>query len=927
MMNARAAMMSAVVVALLAHGACTGANQLKVLETPSLTADDRTVTYQHGGVLMALKSGMRLLVLPGERTNMVKIDVRYLVGSRADPQGRSGLAHLVEHLTFAAKPQGSSRTIGEQIGDLVLYNNAYTEWDATQYTATASGDHLDELMALEAQRMQVRCAHIDEALFAREREVVRNELRERSNTSARLQQLFLRDVYGDTHPYGKSIGGSDVELAAITRDDVCAFLTSHYQPGNVIMVLSGDVTLEEAKRLFGRLYSKIPGKPVERAAAVPAPTLRGTVSEHTLPVTEATALIAYNAPAFTSDKSAYERIARHLLAERLVKVNQENKAIIDIRFIETGGRQAPLFVIEVSVNDPARLRAVVTEIQSSTTGILRRVDDDGLGHIKERVRTKFLRSIESFAREAELFLDYLHHSDHQEYALAELRQYDRMSRGQLDTYLETRYRANQSHVVYIMPGSDNAPATRRAALSFSPTDYELSDWRTSVDIGEAERTLPLSGQPLRPQSRSFELENGLKVVLVPALGHPVVDMRLLFRGGTLHAPAGNPELAKWAAELLEHDPMVKFRASVDPALALQLLRAIHRMGGTLDNRVDETTTTFRSTGLSMYADGLLWQLYWLAYTGYYDPKTLTAYREQARRSRDQSTDARRQRELLLGAVYGDGHPYARQRSEREQLESLSIDDLNRFRDAHCHAGNATLIITGEFDEKLLVPQIRRLFGSLKSRASSKPRSMEPPASSNQPTYIRFVDERAAQLTITMAFSTSATETHKLAERLVLLELLKLELDGLRERLGASYGVRVEHIRRAGPGLLLIDADVDSQRAVESYREFLAALERVRAGDVLPSFVRARRAVLRELLASSVDSATVADELELAFSHGLSQDFHADLARQVARMRFADLREVIAVDLAKAGSVTMLSGHGATIDAVYGSVGVSAHALR
>ena len=200
--------------------------------------------------------------------------------------------------------------------------------------------------------------------------------------------------------------------------------------------------------------------------------------------------------------------------------------------------------------------------------------------------------------------------------------------------------------------------------------------------------------------------------------------------------------------------------------------------------------------------------------------------------------------------------------------------------------------------------------------------MQSAASSDRPSYLGFVDSDAAQLTIGVMFPTSPGRQQKRAERLVMVELMRLEMSALREQLGATYGVDVSQIRRTGPGLLTVSADVDSKRAVESYQALMETLERVRTGDVTASFVRARRVVLRRLLADSVDSASVADELQESAVYDLSPEHFTLLAQRVARLRLAQVKAVIDTDLTPDGSVVMLAGERATIDEVYAGAGVA-----
>lgn len=896
------------------------------IEEPVVQAGKRVVQYEHGGQLFALKNGMRMLVLPDDGTNVAKVEMRYQTGSMSDPAGRAGLAHLLEHLTFGMRAsEGDSSTIADSLGQLALSYNAVTTWDYTSYLSFAQRDQVAQLLALEARRMRAGCAGIDDANLQREREVVRNEVRQRGTLARQVVERLLRDAYGPEHPYGRSTGGSDGELVAITRADICSFMDRHYQPGNAVLVVSGDVSVDVARAQFSALFKSIPGKKVIDRPAVAAPTLRGASSQMAMQIAEATAIIAYSAPGFDDPNSAYERLARYLLDLRMDGIRSKDKTITGLSVGSLGGDRAPLTVIVVSVADPAKLRGVVSRIQSGTSDLLKDVNDDVLGFMRERARRQFVTALEPFGDEAQLFGDYLQYATHLEFAFAELNKFDRMNRAEFISFLNSRYKAADSHTVFVSTTEDAPPVARRARLSLAGKNFDLPDWRTRVNVAEADSALPVPETGLRPSMQTFQLDNGLTVIAAPGLGHPVVDIRLIFRGGTLHEPPGKEGVAQLAAALLQPHPHRKYRGHVDPRVAVQVERAIFRMGGQVVASVGELTTTFRTWGLSMYADGLLWELYSQVHaSGYFDDKGLQRTRALAQRSKDRSADARERERILLEGLYGAGHRYARVEPPAAVFDRVTRSDLTRFREAHHHAEGATLIITGEFDADFLLPQVRRLFGSMPRRAQPEPQLIQPSARRGGATYVGVYSSGAAQLRIEMSFATEAGVEDDHAERLLLREILDLEMSALRDQLGSTYGVRVNDVRRVGPGMLTISADVDSQRASESFQAMQAVLARVRSGSdaVKATFVRARRSVLQRLLANSVSSSSIADEQQFLVTYGLDAQYHSQLVKRVASMARGHVLAVIERDLDVDGSVVMLSGQRAVVQKVYRDLGIT-----
>src|SRR6185436_1543958 len=191
------------------------------------------IALNYGEVRGRLPSnGLRYVVMPDASTQLVEVDVRYEVGSREDPAGKAGLAHLAEHLMFQQRPDGTNgRSLMQLMRQLTLQVNAYTSEDTTHFMLNARADVIGMLIKLEALRMETGCKTISDEEFLREREVVRNEVRERRRSpEALIPQLTASAIYPAGHPYGHPIGGDDDQLSAITLRDACAFIASHYVP-------------------------------------------------------------------------------------------------------------------------------------------------------------------------------------------------------------------------------------------------------------------------------------------------------------------------------------------------------------------------------------------------------------------------------------------------------------------------------------------------------------------------------------------------------------------------------------------------------------------------------------------------------------------------------------------------------------------------
>src|SRR5262245_10439372 len=176
------------------------------------------------------KNGLRFVIMPDPTTQLVEVDVRYEVGSREDPPGKAGLAHLVEHLMFQQRPDGpNSKPLMQTLEQMTLNMNAYTNWDTTHYMLNARAEMVDALLKTEAKRMFYRCETIPEDEFLREREVVRNEIRGHNRSAEDLiEQLTLPAIYPKDHAYAQMVGGDDQQLTTITLRDACEFMDRYY---------------------------------------------------------------------------------------------------------------------------------------------------------------------------------------------------------------------------------------------------------------------------------------------------------------------------------------------------------------------------------------------------------------------------------------------------------------------------------------------------------------------------------------------------------------------------------------------------------------------------------------------------------------------------------------------------------------------------
>ena len=206
-----------------------------------------------------LGNGMEVVVLPDHRAPVVTHMVWYKVGAVDEDPGKSGIAHLFEHVMFKETDDLEDGEFDSTISRVGGQHNAFTSWDYTAYYQRVAKQHLGKMMELEAERMTDLIIDEDpEGSFITERDVVKEERRQRvdNNPGVILQEQVLAEFWKD-HPYEITVIGRMDEVEALTPQDGIDFYKKYYSPENTILVVAGDVTGDEVRTLAEEHYGKI----------------------------------------------------------------------------------------------------------------------------------------------------------------------------------------------------------------------------------------------------------------------------------------------------------------------------------------------------------------------------------------------------------------------------------------------------------------------------------------------------------------------------------------------------------------------------------------------------------------------------------------------------------------------------------------------
>lgn len=218
-----------------------------------------------------LDNGLQVVVIEKHRSPVVTQMLWYKVGASDEPTGKTGMAHLLEHLMFKGTQKFPDGEFSAMLARHGGNENAFTALDYTGYHQTVSRDRLEMVMELEADRMRnlvLRSGDINT-----EREVILEERRQRigNNPSGELRLQIDQALFPGDHAYGRPVIGWEADIVSITKQDLEAFYQQHYSPANAVLVVAGDVTPGEVKALAEKYYAPIKNGAAPIHAALPFP--------------------------------------------------------------------------------------------------------------------------------------------------------------------------------------------------------------------------------------------------------------------------------------------------------------------------------------------------------------------------------------------------------------------------------------------------------------------------------------------------------------------------------------------------------------------------------------------------------------------------------------------------------------------------------
>jgi zinc protease len=649
-----------------------------------------------------LDNGLTVIVHEDHKAPIVAINTWYHVGSKNEKPGKTGFAHLFEHLMFGGSEHASGRYIDamERIGATDL--NGTTNPDRTNYFQNVPTSAVDFTLWMESDRMGHLLGSLDQKTLDLQRGVVQNEKRQGENQPYGVtRQLLTQNTYPAGHPYSWTTIGDMADLDAASMKDVQEWFKTYYGPSNVVLVLAGDIDVKTAREKVTKYYGDIPSGPPVAHQQVWIAKMTGThrqVVQDRVP--QARIYKVWNIPEYGSADADYLDLVSDCLSsgkssrfyKRLVYEDQiatDASAYLDPR--EIGGQ----FYVRATARPGQSIAQVEKELDEELARFLKNGPTaEEMQRVKAKYEAEFIRGIERIG-------GFGGKSDR----LAQ----SQVFRGSPDAYKISLKRVQDATAEDLRAAAHGWLSDGVYILEVDPfPDYKTAS--TGADRSKA----PDTGAPPElklPKLQRATLSNGLKVILAERHEVPLVNFTLASDAGFASDALTTPGTANLAMQVLTDGTRTRN--------ALQISDEVELLGATLRgySNIDlsfvslSALTSKLDPSLDRFADVILHPSY---------PET-EVKREQklviAGIEREQNTPATLALRVLPGLLYGAGHPYGNPLTgsgTKESVAKLTREDLVRFHDTWLRPNNSTLIVVGDTTLKDVTPKLETLFAGWKS---------------------------------------------------------------------------------------------------------------------------------------------------------------------------------------------------------------------
>ena len=824
--------------------------------TPS--ADQGTTTAKSKEDLIpfekyTLDNGLEVILHEDKSDPIVAVAIQYHVGSNREVKGRTGFAHLFEHMLFQESKNVAKDQFFKNIQGAGGTLNGGTWKDGTVYYEVVPNNALEMVLWMESDRMGYLLSTVNQASFANQQDVVQNEKRQRVDNQPYGHTNYVIDsnLYPENHPYNWQVIGSFEDLKSATLQDIHDFFYKWYGPNNATLVIAGDYDKAQTKawveKYFGDLKA-FSNEPDPKPMPVSLAETKKVYHEDNFAKSPELNMVFPSIHQFQKDAYALDALA-DLLADGkkapLYKILVEEKELApSVGAFQNSGEVAGSFRIRIRTFPDKNLTAV----EQSILEAFERFERDGfsegdLERIKIKAETDFYNGLSSVLSKSFQLAQYNEYAGSPEFVTTELKNIQSVTSEDVMRVYET-YIKGKNYVLTSFVPKGQAELVADGSVLFPVVEEDFSKQDDSVEVSETpdievteapssfDRSVKPSFGPdpvlSSPTVWHADMSNGMNLLGIEQRELPLVEFMIVLKGGMLL-----DDINKIGVANLVSDMMMEGTANKTP---IELEEAIDQLGANIRMVTgDESISLWVNTLKSKFPETLALVEEILLEPRWDEKEFARVKRETIENiQRSEAQPNRVATNVFNKLVYGPKHHLAYSTlGSKSSVESITLEDLKTYYSANFSPKVAHIAVVGDIGKQEAEEAFQSLAGKWQGAEVSFPELPATPAVDN--TRLYFVDMPKAKQSVIRIGYLAVPYNHEDYYKAV---VMNYRLGGsfnsilnmiLREEKGYTYGARSFFSGTSKPGPFVASSSVQSNATYPSVEIFRDEINKYREG--------------------------------------------------------------------------------------------------